>query len=314
VDGKIFLTGGTGSLGTALLRRAESERWDCEFTIFSRDEMKQAETRSQFPRHRYVLGDVRDQDWLRLMMRGHETVVHAGAYKRIPEAEAHPAEAIYTNVIGSLNVAVAAVEAGVNRVVGISTDKAVGAYNCYGHTKGLMEKLFQTANRWGQTRFTLVRYGNVLGSRGSVVPFFRRQAAESGVITLTDPNMSRFWLTLDDAVNLVVMGLEQPPGTILVPRASASSLAVLAEAVAPGARVRVIGIRPGEKMHEQLIHSGESMHTHEAGAYFRVWPASNATMMITSLPVGFEYTSDKAPQLTVEQLRAMLGEEVGSHV
>lgn len=311
MDGKIFLTGGTGSLGTALLRRAESEKWDCEFTIFSRDEMKQADVRSQFPRHKYVLGDVRDQDWLRLMMRGHETVVHAGAYKRIPEAEAHPAEAIYTNVIGSLNVAVAAVEAGVNRVIGISTDKAVAAYNCYGHTKGLMEKLFQTANRWGGTRFTLVRYGNVLGSRGSVVPFFRRQAAETGVITLTDPSMTRFWLTLDDAVNLVVMGLEEPPGTILVPRASASSMAVLAEAVAPGAQIEIIGTRPGEKHHEQLIHAGESMHTDDLGGYFRVWPATRTP---GNLPSGFEYTSDKASQLTVEQLRVMLGEEVGSHV
>lgn len=303
MDGRVFLTGGTGSLGTALLRRSQQENWDCEFTIFSRDEMKQADVRAQYPMHRYILGDVRNQDWLRLAMRGHDTVIHAGAYKRIPEAEAHPVEAVMTNVMGSANVAVAAVESGVKRVIGISTDKAVGAYNCYGHTKALMEKLFQQANGWGETCFTLVRYGNVLGSRGSVVPFFRKQA-QTGTITLTDGRMTRFWLTLDDAVDLVLRGLEEPAGTVLVPRASASTMLTLAKAVAPDAEIKVIGIRPGEKMHEQLVHAGESMHAEDLGNWFRIWPARTGKR--GGLAEGFEYRSDTARQLEVCELREML--------
>jgi UDP-N-acetylglucosamine 4,6-dehydratase len=306
LKGRIFLTGGTGSLGKAILARAEREGWDCEFTIFSRDEVKQGEMKAQYrpPKHRYVLGDVRDERWLSVVMRHHDAVVHAAAYKQVPAAEVNSGEAIESNVIGSRNIVRVAVDLGIPKVLGVSTDKACAPVNCYGQTKALMERLFQQANMWGTTQFNLIRYGNVLGSRGSVVPLFRQQAKD-GVITVTDDRMTRFWLTLDDAVDLVVAGLaETEPGTIIVPKAPASTMDTLALAVAPNAHVKVIGIRPGEKMHEQLIHAGESMHADDIGEHFRVYPAF--TGHHGNLPEGYEYRSDTARQLSIEELRGML--------
>ncbi len=302
----MFLTGGTGSLGRAILARAEQAGWDAEFTVYSRDEVKQGETKAQFPRHRYVLGDVREEDWLRVAMRGHDAVIHTAAYKQVPAAEVNAVEAIETNVVGSRNVARVAYELGIPRVLGISTDKSCAAINAYGQSKALMEKIFGQACLWGATQFNCVRYGNVLGSRGSVVPFFRKQAAELGYITVTDPAMTRFWLTLEDAVDLVERGLaETERGTVIVPKAKASSMAVLAEAVCPGVPQADIGIRAGEKRHEQLIHGGESQHSDDIGPWFRVWPAY--TLHRGNLEPGYEYRSDTAPQLSPYQLREMLG-------
>ncbi len=304
MKGRIFLTGGTGSLGQALLRRADREGWDCQFTVYSRDEVKQGELRALYPRHRFVLGDVRDADWLEVCVRGHDAIVHAAAYKQVPAAEVNAGEAIKTNVLGSLNVAMAAVRAEVPRVLGVSTDKACAPVNLYGESKACMEKLFQQACQWGRTDFTLIRYGNVLGSRGSVVPLFRKQAAERGEITITDASMTRFWMTLDQAVDLVVKGLDIPRGSIMVPKCPASTMEVLAKAVAPGTCVRVIGIRPGEKMHEQLVHRGEALHTFEHAGYFIITPASSRVK--GSMEPSYEYRSDTARQLTVEELRRML--------
>lgn len=310
---KILITGGTGSLGVALLEHFDA----CgdEVTIFSRDEVKQGDLRRRFPGHRYVLGDVRDESWLEICMRGQQVVIHAAAYKQVPAAEVNSGEAIETNVIGSRNVARAAVRAGVGRVVGISTDKACAPINCYGETKALMEKLFQQANMWGDTIFTLVRYGNVLGSRGSVVPHFISQINAGKNITITDPNMTRFWLTLKDAVDLVCRAMACSPGVILVPRAPASTMEILAQAVLvkhTGQSLYdidprhviydTIGIRPGEKLHECMVHRSEAMHTVLYQNSFYIAPAYEIGSKAFNLEPGYEYTSDKARQLSVSDL------------
>lgn len=304
--GRVFLTGGTGSLGTAFLKRAQAESWPCIFTVYSRDEVKQAELKRLYPKYNYVLGDIRDTEWLAINMQDHNLVIHTAAYKQVPAAEVNSGQAISVNVIGSTSVARAAVQARVYRVIGVSTDKACAPVNCYGASKMLMEKLFQEANRWGQTTFNLVRYGNVLGSRGSVVPLFKQQAAQ-GFVTITDPNMTRFWMTLDDAVNLILLTIEHDgstPGTIRIPKCNASTMLTLAEAVAPNVEIKVTGIRPGEKIHEKLIHSGESMHAFNTPGHFIIHPANSG--YIGNLVSGYEYCSNTAPQLSVEQLRALI--------
>lgn len=317
---KILITGGTGSLGLALLKRFTARQHRC--TVLSRDEVKQGEARSKFPDVKFALGDVRDYEWLQMVMRGHDTVIHAAAYKQVPAAEVNAGEAIETNVIGSRNVARAAVSVGVKRVVGISTDKACAPINCYGQTKALMEKLFQEACLWGDTNFNLVRYGNVLGSRGSVVPLFQKQLKD-GVVTLTDPRMTRFWLTLSQAVDLVERAMTYPReiGIILVPNAGASTMEDLLEAVVrhrvwpighdrelwdKNPNIEYIGIRPGEKMHEAMVHPGESAHTFRIPGGFCIHPAYSGIQ--GNLPEGFEYTSKDAPQISVSELVGMLND------
>jgi UDP-N-acetylglucosamine 4,6-dehydratase len=300
---KLFITGGTGSLGTALLEFARANSFDA--TAYSRDEVKQGLLRRSFPEFKFLLGDVRDEEWLELAMRGHDIVIHAAAYKQVPAAEVNSNQAVSVNVVGSLNVVRASIRAGIQRVVGISSDKACEPVNCYGATKMLMEKLFQEAGTYSDTEFVLARYGNVLGSRGSVVPFFRDQIAKNNIITVTNPAMTRFWLTLNDAVDLVIKAINAPAGTVIVPKCSASTMQVLAEACANSStEIKVIGTRPGEKVHECLLHSGESMHAVETPDVFQIYPASGGTL--GNLPDGFEYTSNIAPQLTVEQLRAII--------
>lgn len=286
---------------------ATNENWPCEFTVFSRDEVKQSELRHEFSNHRFILGDVRDYDWLQLAMRGNDLVIHAAAYKQVPTAEVNAGEAIEVNVIGSRNIARAAVYNNIPRVIGISTDKACAPVNCYGETKALMERMFQQACLWGDTEFHLVRYGNVLGSRGSVVPLFRQQARE-GYVTVTDPEMTRFWLTLKDAVNLVTRCYSKslPPGTILIPKCPASSMQALAECFTPN--IRVTGVRAGEKKHEQLVNKSEAMHTDDIGEYYLIHPAY--TLHKGNLPADFEYRSDNAIQLNHQQLMGMLDERL----
>lgn len=305
MKGRIFLTGGTGSLGRAILARAEQDKWDCEFTVYSRDEVKQGECKAQYPRHRYVLGDVRDEAAMALHMRGHDVVIHTGAYKQVPAAEANTVEAIETNVLGSCNVARAALIADVRRVIGISTDKACSPINTYGQSKALMEKAFAQACLWGKTQFNCCRYGNVLGSRGSIVPLFERQRDAGGPLTLTDPAMTRFWLTLDEAVDIIeATAIEGIPGTVYVPKCPASTMATLAEAVAPECTIKVIGTRPGEKTHEQLLNRTEAMNADDIGPAFRIWPAYTGHR--GSLREGYEYRSDTARQLSPCELRVML--------
>lgn len=305
MKGKIFLTGGTGSLGVAFLERAERENWDCRFTVYSRDEVKQGELKGRFPRHKYVLGDIRDGQWLSVVMKGHDIVIHTAAYKQVPAAEVNSNQAISVNVFGSLNVAHAAVQNDIPLVVGVSTDKACAPVNCYGATKMLMEKLFQEAGSWGKTQFNIVRYGNVLGSRGSVVPLFKKQMSTK-ILTLTEYEMTRFWMTLEDAVNLILASLDQPPSTVLVDKCKAAPMHRLMKAICPECDFKIIGIRPGEKIHEKLLHSGESMHTQDIGNYFRVYPAW--TNYEGNLDFGYEYNSKYATQLSVEELRDMINE------
>lgn len=305
LEGNIFITGGTGSLGVAFLERAEKEKWDCKFTIFSRDEVKQGELKNRFPQHRYILGDIRDESWLSVVIKNHDIIIHTAAYKQVPAAEVNSNQAVSVNVTGSLNVARAAVQNNIPLVVGVSTDKACAPVNCYGATKMIMEKLFQEADGWGKTQFNLVRYGNVLGSRGSVVPLFKKQMS-TGIVTLTEYEMTRFWMTLNDAVNLIIRSVDEPGGTVLVKKCKAAPMHRLMKAVCPTCDFRLIGIRPGEKIHEKLLHSGESMHSYDTGDHFRVFRAT--TNIKGNLELGYEYCSNHAPQLSIDDLRNMLDE------
>lgn len=305
--GTVLVTGGSGSLGQALLARAETDRWDARFIVYSRDEVKQAAVRERFHDVRCVLGDVRDADTLEAAMRRVDVVIHAAAYKRVPEAERETMACVGANVEGSMNVVREALRVGIPRTVGISTDKACAPINAYGMSKALMERLFQSAaGQLARVRFTLVRYGNVIASRGSVVPTFRAQAASGGPLTLTDPGMTRFWLTLDEAVDLVVAALELESGEILIPRCPASSMATMAAAVAPGIPTIAIGNRAAEKRHEQLLNAHESPYAREAGPHFVLGPLSGEP--VGELPAGYEYRSDTARQLEVRELRALLRE------
>jgi UDP-N-acetylglucosamine 4,6-dehydratase len=306
ITGVVLVTGGTGSLGRALIGRAEDEGWDARFVVYSRDEAKQAAMREQHPAVTYVLGDVRDADSLTAALRGIDVVVHAAAYKRVPEAERQPIICADANVTGSANVVNAVRRLGTPRAVAISTDKAAEAINAYGATKLLMERMFQAEALERRTgpRFTLTRYGNVLTSTGSVVPAFRAQAAAGGPLRLTDPQMTRFWLTLDDAVDLVVAALTLPSGSVLIPRCKASSMAVMAEAVAPGVPTVLAGNRGGEKDNERLLNGQEAPYAQETPAGFVLAPMVGAPPAF--LPEGFEYRSDTAPQYTAKELRAVL--------
>jgi UDP-N-acetylglucosamine 4,6-dehydratase len=308
ISGRVLITGGTGSLGRAILRRAELDGWDAALTVFSRDEAKQAAIRERHPGTRCVLGDVRDGPALEAAMRGIDVVIHAAAYKRVPEAERQPITCAEANVIGSANVVNAARRIGTPRVVAISTDKACGPINAYGATKLLMERMFaaEALERPDGPAFTIARYGNVIASNGSVVPAFRAQAAAGGPLRLTDPDSTRFWLTLDDAVDLVMAALGLPSGSVLVPRCRASSMLVMAEAVAPEVGWVAIANRGGEKRHEVLLSAHES-------PYAAISPLGFVLGPMVGQPLGlladqYQYSSDVAPQYSVTELRAVLAD------
>ena len=259
----IFITGGAGFLGRALIKHYYG---NAGLTIYSRDEAKQTIIRQHYPDCRFILGDIRDYGRLELAMGGQDIVIHAAAMKYVPQAETNVSEAIAVNVDGSRNVARAAMRNNVERVIGISTDKACNPINVYGLTKLIMERIFQEYAQFTKTKFNLVRYGNVIGSTGSVIPLFQRQARENKVITLTDPHMTRFWLSETNAVNLVLRALQETEsGTILIPRLSSCDMKTMAKAVAYSewlndfdkVELRTIGVRFGEKSHEKLLASSE---------------------------------------------------------
>jgi UDP-N-acetylglucosamine 4,6-dehydratase len=263
----IFITGGAGFLGRALIEHFHKK---ARLTVYSRDEAKQSIIRRLYPQVRFVLGDIRDYDRLDLAMCGHDIVIHAAAMKYVPQAETNVAEAQAINVEGSRNVALCAMRNNVERVIGISTDKACNPINVYGLTKLMMERLFQEYAQQSGTYFNLVRYGNVIGSTGSVIPLFQRQAREDRVITLTDPHMTRFWLSEKQAVNLILRSLEETEsGTILIPRLFACNMKTLALAVAYSellddskkVELKVIGTRFGEKLSESLVAKSEAPYT-----------------------------------------------------
>lgn len=283
LEGNVLITGGSGFLGRAILRRAEQEDWPARFIVYSRDETKQWELKRRYPGVNCLLGDVaRDLDRLTAAMIGCDIVIHAGAVKYIPEAEFNVSETIDVNIIGSRNVAIAARVAGVKTVVGISTDKACSPTNTYGATKMLMERYFAEANRMGGTKFITVRYGNVVGSTGSVIPVFKKQILDYGEIRITDPRMTRFWLGVDQAVSLVLYAVskaQECPGWTIIDPCPAMTILDLAKAVAGSINAEVplqyTGIRPGEKIHENLWSEQEAPRIEALGTYYGLRPATS---------------------------------------
>jgi len=272
---RVLITGGAGFLGRGILKRIYEGSLDWKPTIYSRHEDAQTQLRRRYPEVACVLGDIRDYDHLETAMVGHDVVIHAGALKRVPECEFAVTEAIAINIAGSLNVARAAYRAGIGTVISISTDKAVRPVNVYGATKMLGERLFAEAASWGGPKFLSVRYGNVVGSTGSVIPLFQRQLAEQGKVLLTDPLMTRFWLSINEAVELICWAIaELPSGSIGIPKCGAMKMGDLAMAIA-GDAVKVVGARPGEKQHEELVQFEESGRVRERGDYFELLPTGS---------------------------------------
>lgn len=294
----VLLTGGTGTLGHAIVEQAQRDSWPARFTVYSRSELNQARMRQQYPDVRYILGDVRDRERLQAAVAGHDVVLHLAAMKRVPECEAQPSECIQTNVIGTANVIAACQAAGVARCVVVSTDKACAAITTYGASKRLAEGLVMAAPPT-PTIVTGVRYGNVVGSNGSVIPLWREQAADGLPFTITDEHMTRFWMTARDAVDLVLFALQQDAGTIAIPRMPAMNILETLRAVM-GSDVprREIGLRSLEKLDEDLVHPYECA---------RKLPCHY--LLTRDGTYGHSYRSDTARQLTHDELLAMLDSE-----
>lgn len=327
-DKSILVTGGTGSFGKAFVRTV-LERYPGvrRLVIYSRDELKQFEMAQQFPDTkypgiRYFIGDVRDEPRLRRALEGIDVVVHAAALKQVPAAEYNPFECIKTNVLGAQNLIEACLDSKVERVVALSTDKAAAPINLYGATKLCSDKLFVAANNIQGSRgirFSVVRYGNVMGSRGSVIPFFLARK-DSGVLPITDPRMTRFNISLQEGVEMVLWSIEHAEGgELLVPKIPSYRIGDVATAIAPDARQEIIGIRPGEKIHEEMITSSDSFNTVDLGAYYAILPVSAHYTMEdycarnngTPVEHGFAYNSGSNTDfLTVEQIRALIDEHV----
>jgi UDP-N-acetylglucosamine 4,6-dehydratase/5-epimerase len=325
---RILITGGTGSFGKAFIAETFNRFPEIKrLVVYSRDELKQWELQQQYPESQYpqlrlFLGDVRDRGRLRRALEGIDTVVHAAALKQVPAAEYNPIEFINTNVLGAENLVQACLDTDVKRVVALSTDKAAAPINLYGATKLCSDKLFIAANNIKGTRdlrFSVVRYGNVMGSRGSVIPFFLEKA-KTGVLLITDPAMTRFNISLKEGVEMVLWALEQGLGSeLFVPKIPSYRITDLAEAIGPSCEKPIIGIRPGEKIHEEMITSSDSFTTIDLGAYYAILPSDGRVQQryqeagISSkvVPSGFAYNSGSNPEfLTVEQLRMLIREHV----
>ena len=325
---RILITGGTGSFGKAFVSRLLQKFPDINrIVIYSRDELKQWELQQRFPEDQYpalrfFLGDVRDRDRLCRALEGIDTVVHAAALKQVPAAEYNPMEFINTNVLGAENIVQACLDANVRRVVALSTDKAAAPINLYGATKLCSDKLFIAANNIKgnrDLRFSVVRYGNVMGSRGSVIPFFLEKA-KSGVLPITDPGMTRFNISLNEGVAMVLWALEQAlGGEVFVPKIPSYRITDVADAIGPSCEKPVIGIRPGEKIHEEMITESDSFTTIDLGAYYAILPSdgcvqkryAEAGITYSAVPESFAYNSGSNSEfLSVEQLRALICEHV----
>ena len=324
-DLTVLITGGTGSFGQKFTEIVLREGAPRKLIVFSRDELKQHEMRQRWDdrpddsRIRYFVGDIRDRDRLYRAMKGVDIVVHAAALKQVPACEYNPFEAVQTNVHGAQNIIDAAIDTGVKRVVALSTDKAVNPVNLYGGTKLVAERLFIQGNAYagkGGTRFACVRYGNVAGSRGSVIPLFLAQR-QSGCVTVTDERMTRFWITLDQGVRFVLRAIEQMSGgEVFVPKIPSMRVMDLVRAMAPDCKVSVTGIRPGEKLHESLLSDHEAAHTLEFDDMFVVqpefpWWTRGRWEGGRPLVDGFRYTSDANTEwLSVGELCRMADEAV----
>lgn len=311
----VLVTGGTGSFGKKFIRTA-LEQHVKKVIVFSRDELKQYEMAKEFtdPRVRFFIGDVRDKERLYRAFDGVDIVIHAAAMKHVEACEYNPFEAVKTNIHGAQNIIEAAIDRRVEKVIALSTDKACSPINLYGATKLASDKLFVAANSYvgdKETRFAVVRYGNVVGSRGSVVPFFQK-VKETGTLPITDERMTRFWITLDQGVQFVLDGLvNMTGGEIFVPKIPSMNVVDLAKAIAPECEIKIVGIRPGEKLHEAMITEDDARRTVEFETYYVIQPEfpwwSEERHEGKILPDGFKYTSDlNEDWLKIEQLRELV--------
>lgn len=317
----ILVTGGTGSFGKAFIRHALEHLEPARIAVLSRDEVKQYDLRNELgddPRMRWFIGDVRDPQRLSRAFSGVQVVVHAAALKQVDTAEYNPFECIATNVLGAENVINAAIDAGVERVIALSTDKASSPINLYGASKLCSDKLFVAGNHYANhsaTRFSVVRYGNVVGSRGSVVPLFQHLAGQ-GRLPVTDTRMTRFWVTLPQAVQFVVDSFDRMMGgEIFVPRIPSTTITDLATAIDPDAEIDVIGIRPGEKLHEEMISEDDARHTYAFDDHYVIaplmseWTGERSWLRGKTLPDGFAYRSDTNDQwLDLDEIRQLIAE------
>ena len=329
LNGKsILITGGTGTLGKALVKRILSNYPEVKrLVIFSRDEQKQFQMNQefsdqQFESLRYFIGDIRDFERVKRALKGIDYVIHTAAMKHVPIAEYNPMECVKTNVLGAENLINACLETEVKKVVALSTDKATAPINLYGATKLCSDKLFIAANniRGRETiNFSVVRYGNVMGSNGSVIPFFLRKKKE-GVLPITDPEMTRFNISIDEGVDMVLHALENAwGGEIFVPKIPSYRITDLAEAIAPECKKEVVGIRPGEKIHEEMITASDSYTTYDLGKYYAILPQKLIWDLVSFIknfnakkaPVGMNYNSGENTEwVSVEKLRALIKEYV----
>lgn len=320
-DKVILITGGTGSFGKKcteiILKRYKPKR----LIIFSRDELKQFEmaqifSTEKFPCMRYFIGDVRDKERLHRAFHGVDYIIHAAALKQVPAAEYNPFEAVKTNILGAQNIINVSIDQGIKKIIALSTDKAANPINLYGATKLCSDKLFIAGNSYRgfkETRFSVVRYGNVVGSRGSVIPFFMK-FKENGYLPITDPRMTRFWITLDQGVEFVLWCLEHMcGGELFVPKIPSMNIMDLAKAIAPGLETKVIGIRPGEKLHEVMVPRDDAHHTLEFDNFYLIQPDFHFWGKLNSWNGGnpvsndFEYNSGTNPwHLTIEEMREMI--------
>jgi len=325
---RILITGGTGSFGKAFIAEVYHRFPDIRrLVVYSRDELKQWELQQLYPEHlypklRFFLGDIRDRSRLTRALEGIDTVVHAAALKQVPAAEYNPIEFINTNVFGSENVVQACFDARVNRIVALSTDKAAAPINLYGATKLCSDKLFIAANNIKgdrDLRISVVRYGNVMGSRGSVIPFFLDRAKQ-GILPITDPEMTRFNISLSEGVAMVLWALQNAlGGELFVPKIPSYRITDVAEAIGPSCEKPITGIRPGEKIHEEMITSSDSFTTVDLGDYYAILPSDGrlqglyqqSSISLKAVPQGFAYNSGTNPEfLSVEQLRSLIREHV----
>ena len=328
LEKSILITGGTGSLGQALTRHILKHHPEVKrLVIFSRDEQKQYQMSlefpvAQYPQIRYFIGDVRDYDRLRRALKGIDYVIHAAAMKHVPIAEYNPMECVKTNIIGAENVINASLDSQVQKVVALSTDKAAAPVNLYGATKLASDKLFVAANNIrgaNPITFSVVRYGNVMGSNGSVIPFFLKKRRE-GVLPITDPDMTRFNISLQGGVDMVMHALEHAwGGEVFVPKIPSYRIMDVAKAIGPECETPVVGIRPGEKLHEEMITASDSFYTYDLGKYYTILPATHrwniddyiAHFNAKKVPQGFSYNSaENEAWETVESLRKLIREHV----
>lgn len=306
LEGKVFITGGAGTLGRAIIKRATEENWPCDITVYSTDAMKHLKLKRDYPKVKCLVGDVRSYETLKHAITGHDIVIHGAAVKHIPVSEINSIDTFDVNVNGSMNVAEACLQAGVKQCIAISTDKACHPANAYGATKYLMEKVFQEyARTQDLVSFHLVRYGNVLESTGSVIEVWKNQIARGEPIRITDPDMTRFWLSPAQAVEYVLQALGEGSGNIFVAKMKSLDIKTLAlYTLGEEVPFELIPLRPGEKIHETLLMEDELRHTYDFVDYFSVLPTvtGDRTDGMEIMP----YSSDMAPRLTQEELEELL--------